>query len=1185
MDVQGKMKKTFGKDWIEEGCCGSGRARNRYGGAPPLPIHASELEKLTMSEAYQQALHSDGRPFRYSRLCLVGEGRAGKTALAKALCDLPFMPTPSTIGVGTDNMEVTCHGVEALSSAWRVLQSDSSVGLAQQQLNWETAQRLNGHSVSGEGSILDLYVQSDDVTIHHPNLASAGNVILNACASQSAPSYSASSFAPSSPPSDCTVRPMLDSGSLNTCDTPSAIAHARLNGAPIVEMDEQLVLQLQGQSEPLRIKLIDFGGQESFYSLHQLYVTRESVYLVVFNMQWMIGDESTAKTKKRCLNYLSFWLNSIYLHARAHSAELDGSVAPIILVGTHKDIIDSPQHHEEISRMLQDEFRSSPVFDFIVLFKEHMIGPLRFFPVDNRRKQSMHDGVDDVIIQIQSGILKALEKEDYLKRKVPRSWLRSFDALMVAMQANQAYLPLSSVQEIARECGLPSTRNLTLQDEVHFMLKYFNGVGLLMYHDSPKLRDIVVLDVVRCLVDPASIIMCQHGIHESQLDVYVDAKKFSKDFYDELISDGRVHMTLLPILWRNCHEIVDEVCALMVHYGLMVPILQDSSASHSACSFLVPSLLPKQPARGVTSQVRSHFYFALGSRRKVSTWQDWNTISARHFCSHGFSPNGLFGRFTGKIISECQRTYSFFGSKCSRTETTTFFGKHEFTIRDLKELNMIQVLVFVPNPRKLLAELSRLLQATIDEMIPNLAFCSAVCSDGGTNSNFDICSLANADLSVLSGHKGVVECVSKGLEFHTGHCVASAVELQRIFCLWLPPSGLRSSGYHAFLSYRWTGIDKQNPGFDEDLTIGIFQRLSMDALLGQSREEVTVFLDKKRLQSARNFQDDFAEALLSSSLPVVFMSTFAILKMVQLKTDSGIDNLLLEWTLIADLLASGVIKHCLVVLFGAHNKLASKCADVLGDIFKQKMPVVLAAVADDPNYDLARKALDSEPLLGDKTILQVLPDVVVKSINEKARCILQRHGMPVSSDIDQRSVRDVVNSLMKQQGIEAWEEAKKVNSVHANEEVLRTVIHACSVKVCSILEKDQPISACAALSAEPRRLTAGGGNPALAEEERLKAEAEAKKKAEEERLKAEAEAKKKAEEERLKAEAEAKKKAQEDAERSLVAAATAAFRRRCLQSTVVACAVLLCLVFHRVGRMPERLHRLIAAFLLWRRRR
>ena len=94
----------------------------------------------------------------------------------------------------------------------------------------------------------------------------------------------------------------------------------------------------------------------------------------------------------------------------------------------------------------------------------------------------------------------------------------------------------------------------------------------------------------------------------------------------------------------------------------------------------------------------------------------------------------------------------------------------------------------------------------------------------------------------------------------------------------------------------------------------------------------------------------------------------------------------------------------------------------------------------------------------------------------------------------------------------------------------------------------------------------------------MKAEAEAKK-AEEERLKAEAEAKKKAEEERLKAEAEARK----DAERSLVAAAAAAVRRRCLQAAVIACVFVLFVVLHRAGRLPARLRRLLAAFLLWRR--
>jgi hypothetical protein len=101
---------------------------------------------------------------------------------------------------------------------------------------------------------------------------------------------------------------------------------------------------------------------------------------------------------------------------------------------------------------------------------------------------------------------------------------------------------------------------------------------------------------------------------------------------------------------------------------------------------------------------------------------------------------------------------------------------------------------------------------------------------------------------------------------------------------------------------------------------------------------------------------------------------------------------------------------------------------------------------------------------------------------------------------------------------------------------------------------------------------------------------EAKKKAEEERLKAEAEAKKKAEEERLKAEAEAKKKEEEEeeAEQRRVAAAAAAvraFRRRCLQAASAVCMFVLLLLLHRAGRLPLRLQRLLAALLLWLRRR
>ena len=119
-------------------------------------------------------------------------------------------------------------------------------------------------------------------------------------------------------------------------------------------MDKQLVLQRSREEEPLRINLLDFGGQKAFYSLHSLYLTRYSVYLVVFNMQWLVGPAADevgrdGMTKRAsCFSFLSFWLNSIFLHAKA----ADDSVAPILLVGTHGDCIRSAAEHEAISSMI-----------------------------------------------------------------------------------------------------------------------------------------------------------------------------------------------------------------------------------------------------------------------------------------------------------------------------------------------------------------------------------------------------------------------------------------------------------------------------------------------------------------------------------------------------------------------------------------------------------------------------------------------------------------------------------------------------------------------------------------------------------------------------------------------------------------------------------------------------------------
>ncbi len=174
-------------------------------------------------------------------------------------------------------------------------------------------------------------------------------------------------------------------------------------------------------------------------------------------------------------------------------------------------------------------------------------GLLWFYPVDNT-KSSAGEGID----KIKAAVQDCLKKEEYLKRKVPLPWLQALDAIQATKQSN---VDLSRVQSIAEQCGLPITL-LSLEEEVLRMLKYFTELGLLMHHNCLSLRHIVVLDTLRCLVNPASIVMCQHDIH--MLDVHDVARRTNNEAYRRLTTEGVLDKSLLPILWADCKDIIAE---------------------------------------------------------------------------------------------------------------------------------------------------------------------------------------------------------------------------------------------------------------------------------------------------------------------------------------------------------------------------------------------------------------------------------------------------------------------------------------------------------------------------------------------------------------------------------------------------------------------------------------------------
>ena len=201
----------------------------------------------------QEVIREGGGPLGLGRLNLVGQARAGKTSLARSLAGLSFTDTSSTIGVEQQLMEVSCTAIDVCAgTAWRRVEDKNcgpilnAVSVTQVAAK-ATAQKCSTSNRASEnslGSITELL----------------GHVLDK---SQGAPARDA------------------NSSRLRERDWENAGATA-----PVIAMDRHLVLQLaQRDAVRLRLSLWDFGGQEVFYALHHLYLTRFATYAVLFNMQ------------------------------------------------------------------------------------------------------------------------------------------------------------------------------------------------------------------------------------------------------------------------------------------------------------------------------------------------------------------------------------------------------------------------------------------------------------------------------------------------------------------------------------------------------------------------------------------------------------------------------------------------------------------------------------------------------------------------------------------------------------------------------------------------------------------------------------------------------------------------------------------------------------------------------------
>eukprot|EP00300_Choanocystis_sp_HF-7_P017405 c19720_g2_i6.p1 GENE.c19720_g2_i6~~c19720_g2_i6.p1 ORF type:complete len:648 (+),score=174.06 c19720_g2_i6:737-2680(+) len=645
----------------------------------------------------------------------VGEGRVGKSALYEAMLRNTFQPNgiPSTVGIDAMTYQVT--GVACGSLTWTEVdlkmrrELEYAVAMLTFQLSRPEASAAergwleSSLSQKRNEMLAFLQQQAQDMSTRppaeqQPNRNEHRNRRVEDKQSESDP-----------------VEASVQTSGQRAPDSARDLRQQECGEVEVVQrFNQDLVLQyyndLTAHVDWLIFSAWDYGGQEVFYSLHALFMTRYGVYLVVFNLE-DLAESAPESVKARCLRFLRFWLFSVVMHALGP----DGSTPPVHIVGTHKDKVFDRREHERISTLIHDTFAASLVWQSVQPCRDGVDQNQRvllwFLPVDNTRGHR-----DPIIKALMSSIESVARKEEYINKKVPFEWLQLMDKVE-QLKEEHPVMSFAEVRRLAVSCGLP-TSGASLDEETLFALTYLNELAILMWYDELALRDLVILDP-NWLIKAATKIVCKFDIHF--ISEHEAARKMYKA-WKLLSSEATVTGAMRDVLWRDYSASTRQALIhLMAKYGLAVQL-------RDGC-YLIPDLLkPRldeaQVLGGGSVSLACLFVFrvtasSFGDSSELPVSCPVMTLSE---LKEGFLPTGMFVRLLAKSVTWCQSTtgQGSFQPRLSKTQAVLVFGGDMFMIEEDQSTNSIRVFFGSNNPALVLERLQDLANEVLSECFTNL---------------------------------------------------------------------------------------------------------------------------------------------------------------------------------------------------------------------------------------------------------------------------------------------------------------------------------------------------------------------------------------------------------------------------------------------------------------------------------
>ena len=201
----------------------------------------------------------------------------------------------------------------------------------------------------------------------------------------------------------------------------------------------------------------DFAGQQEYYATHQVFLSKRSLYLAVWNI----------KEEKEGISELKPWLNNIILRVLE---------SRIIIVATHLDLLIA-EHGREQAYVKCDEYRMYLTQIIGHDFIEKNVAKIMFVGLKGKREN---------VSQLKEEIYKAAEGctvdgRPIMGSNIPASYERVDNRLLRI--SDPGILHAIEFKEIVRSLGQPDIQS---DDEIRALTLFLHDIGSLLHFDDHR---------------------------------------------------------------------------------------------------------------------------------------------------------------------------------------------------------------------------------------------------------------------------------------------------------------------------------------------------------------------------------------------------------------------------------------------------------------------------------------------------------------------------------------------------------------------------------------------------------------------------------------------------------------------------------------------------------------------------